>query len=62
MAARLLIGAEPLVHTREDDLESFLQLLSWVALGFMTHKLNAEELGALLDDVFDHSWGAELAR
>jgi hypothetical protein len=48
MAARLQISEDPLIHTLADDLESFLHVLSWVALRYMSHKLDAEALTDLM--------------
>jgi hypothetical protein len=44
------------VHTLTDDLESFLHVLSWVALRFTPHGLSTAALTHLLDSVFDHSY------
>ena len=56
MSARLLRSKDPLPHTLADDLESFLHVLSWVALRFMSHDLDAPSLTDLLTDMFDHSY------
>lgn len=59
MAAWLLMSPQPLVHSRTDDLESFLHVLSWVALSFMPHGLNANTLTKYLNDVFEDAWEDE---
>jgi len=56
MAALLLMSPHPLVHELADDLESFLHVLSWVALCFMPHAWNPKRLSQCLQDVFDFSW------
>jgi hypothetical protein len=56
MAARLLISPIPLVHTITDDLESFLHVLSWVALRFARHQLTPKGLTDLLVQVFDNAY------
>jgi hypothetical protein len=53
MAARLLISKEPLIHTLADDLESFLHVLSWVALRYMPHGLGPGRLTSILHSIFD---------
>jgi len=52
----LLMSSKPPVHTLADDLESFLHVLSWVALRFMRHDLSSKALTSLLVDMFDHSF------
>src|SRR4051812_39760124 len=59
MVARLLMSQQPLVHSHVDDLESFLNVLSWVARGFMPHQLNPNKLTNCLKDVFEDSWEDE---
>ena len=54
MSAMLLMGGES--HTVADDLESFLHVLSWVALRFMPHGMSAKELTDLLARVYDYSF------
>ena len=56
-------------HTLADDLESFLHVLTWVALRFTPHELNPAELTRLMADVFDTSytwqgivWGGDRKR
>src|SRR6266487_661685 len=56
MAARLLMSPHPLVHELADDLESFLHVLSWVALLFMAHAWDPKRLSKCLQDVFEDSW------
>jgi hypothetical protein len=56
MAARLLMSLEPLIHELADDLESFLQVLNWVALCYMHHELDIEHLTETLNDVFEYAW------
>jgi len=46
----------PLPHALADDLESFLHVLSWVALRFMDHDLDSERLSSLLATMFDYSY------
>ena len=59
MSAVLLMSAKPPVHTLADDLESFLHVLSWVALRFMPHDLDSKALTDLLVAMFDHSYEGE---
>jgi hypothetical protein len=56
MAARLLMSETPVAPTRADDLESFLHVLNWVALCYMSHSLNAAKLTHWLTTVFEESW------
>src|SRR6266487_3170032 len=56
MASRLLMSPHPLVHELADDLESFLHVLSWVALLFMEHAWDPKRLSKCLQDVFEDSW------
>ena len=56
MAARLLSSSTLVVHTLMDDLESFLHVLSWVALWFTPHDLSSKALTDLLANMFDHSY------
>lgn len=56
MAAWLLISPIPLAHTLTDDLESFLHVLSWVALRFTPHQLTTKDLTDLLVTVFDNAY------
>jgi hypothetical protein len=50
MAARLLISKEPLIQTLADNLESFLHVLSWVALRYI---LTTKALTTFVDIIFD---------
>src|ERR1700722_18683301 len=59
MAARLLLSDKPLPHTLADDLESFLHVLSWVALRFMGHRLTSQNLTDVLTMMFDSSYEDE---
>ena len=56
MSAMLLMSSTPPVHTLADDLESFLHVLSWVALRFTPHGLSSKALTDLLVSMFDHSY------
>src|ERR1700722_1171102 len=59
MSANLLMSSKPPVHTLADDLESFLHVLSWVALRFTSHDLDSKALTDLLTTMFDHSYLGE---
>ena len=59
MSAMLLMRSEPPVHTLADDLESFLHVLSWVALRFIPHNLGPKALTDLLVVMFDHCYEGE---
>jgi hypothetical protein len=54
MSAMLL--SESVNHTLADDLESFLHVLTWVALRYMPHQLAVEDLTKILADVFDNAY------
>jgi hypothetical protein len=56
MSAMLLMSSTPPVHTLADDLESFLHVMSWVALRFTPHGLSSKTLTDLLVSMFDHSY------
>lgn len=56
MSARLLVATTPLVHTLADDLESFLHVLSWVALRFTPHGLTTGALTATLEGMFEQAY------
>ena len=56
MATRLLLSPTLVVHTFVDNLESFLHMLSWVALQFTPHDLSSKALTNLLANMFDHSY------
>jgi len=43
-------------HTLQDDLESFLHVLSWVALRYMPHGYDADELDDIMKACFDHAY------
>jgi hypothetical protein len=55
MSSMLLMNTNH-VHTLADDLESFLHVLSWVALRFTPHGLSTKALTDLLVSMFDHSY------
>jgi hypothetical protein len=57
MSCRLLMSITPLPHILADDLESFLHVLSWVALRFTSHCLDSDQLSVLMSTMFDHSFG-----
>src|ERR1700722_15350372 len=59
MSAMLLMSPKPPVHTLADDLDSFLHVLSWVALRFTSHDLDSKALTDLLTTMFDHSYEGE---
>ncbi|TDL27553.1 hypothetical protein BD410DRAFT_713885 [Rickenella mellea] len=48
ISAKLLLDTE-IRHEREDDLESFYHVLTWVALRYTAHNLNPEELSSLME-------------
>src|ERR1700733_15311165 len=54
MSSMLLMNTNH-VHTLADDLESFLHVLSWVALRFTPHGSSSKALTDLLVSMFDHS-------
>jgi hypothetical protein len=55
----LLMSSTPPIHTLADDLESFLHVLSWVALRFTPHDLDSKSLTDHLIDMFDHLYEGE---
>ena len=59
MSAMLLMSLKPPVHTLAYNLESFLHVLSWVALRFTSHDLDSKALTDLLTTMFDHSYQGE---
>jgi hypothetical protein len=56
MSCRLLLSPENVPHTLADDLESFLHVLSWVALLYTSHALGPAELSHDVTRVFEASW------
>jgi hypothetical protein len=55
MSAMLLMRKSEL-HVLADDLESFLHVLGWIALRYMSHELKAQELTDLVSRVYEHSY------
>ncbi len=56
----LLLGNdhEPL-HNREDNLESFYHVLTWMALRHSSHSLNSQMLTSDLQRIFDYSYRSQ---
>ncbi|KAF9471980.1 hypothetical protein BDN70DRAFT_938537 [Pholiota conissans] len=55
MSAQLQMSEVPLHPERADDLESFLHVLTWIALLYVRHTLGASELTNTLSRVFDYT-------
>jgi hypothetical protein len=56
IAARLLSDSKMTTHNLADDLESFLHVLTWMALRYTPHALDSKTLTHLLSDMFDESY------
>lgn len=56
MSAKLLKAEErdSIPHTLQDDMESFVHVLGWLALRYMSHGLPASQLAHKLVDIFDY--------
>jgi len=56
IAARLLLDSTTTTHNLADDLESFLHVLTWMALRYTPHALDSKTLTHLLITMFDESY------